>query len=51
MNLRTIFISSFLSLSSLGVLAQEQINLSGYMAVCICRQSKGGGPFGKVLYA
>lgn len=29
MNLRTIFISSFLSLSSLGVLAQEQINLSG----------------------
>lgn len=29
MNLRTIFISSFLSLSSLGVLAQERINLSG----------------------
>ena len=29
MNLRTIFISSFLSLSSLGMLAQEQINLSG----------------------
>ena len=28
-NLRTIFISSFLSLSSLGVLAQERINLSG----------------------
>lgn len=27
MNLRTIFISSFLSLSSLGVLAQERINL------------------------
>ncbi len=29
MNLRTIFISSFLSLSSLGMLAQERINLSG----------------------
>ena len=29
MNLRTIFIFSFLSLSSLGVLAQERINLSG----------------------
>lgn len=27
MNLRTIFISSFLSLSSLGMLAQERINL------------------------
>ena len=29
MNLRTIFISSFLYLSSLGGLAQERINLSG----------------------
>lgn len=49
MNLRTIFISSFLSLSSLGVLAQERINLSGTWQFAFAANQKEADLYGKLF--